>query len=157
MLYSIGEMAKLLSLPASTLRYYDQEGLLPGLTRSPGGTRMFTETDYKALMVIDCLKQSGLSIKEIKSFMELAAGGDETIGDRLALFRGRKAALEAQIEELQETLALLAYKCWYYETAQAAGTEDAVRDLPPDRVPAAHRAAMARLEVRRLAEEETGK
>ena len=89
--------------------------------------------------------------------MELAAGGDETIGDRLALFRGRKAALEAQIEELQETLALLSYKCWYYETAQAAGTEDAVQNLPPDQVPEAHRAAMARLEVRRLAEEETGK
>ena len=98
-----------------------------------------------------------LTPEEIKAFMELAAGGDETIGDRLALFRGRKAALEAQIEELQETLALLSYKCWYYETAQAAGTEDAVRDLPPGRVPAAHRAAMARLEVRRLAEEETGK
>ena len=37
------------------------------------------------------------------------------------------------IEELQETLSLLSYKCWYYESAQAAGTEDAVRNLPPDR------------------------
>ena len=148
MLYTIGEMAKILNVPPSTLRYYYQEGLLPRLERSSGGIRMFTESDYGALMVIDCLKRSGLSIKEIRNFMTLAARGDETIGDRLALFRGRKAAVEAQMNALRETLALLEYKCWYYETAQAAGTEDAVRDLPADAVPEAHREAMERLDIR---------
>ena len=72
MFYTVGEMAKILGVPASTLRYYDQEGLLPFVERSKGGVRMFTEADYSTLMVIGCLKKSGLSIKEIKAFIQMA-------------------------------------------------------------------------------------
>ena len=46
MIYTVGEMAKMLDVPASTLRYYDKEGLLPFVERSPGGIRMFQESDY---------------------------------------------------------------------------------------------------------------
>ncbi len=58
MLYTVGEMAKILGVPASTLRYYDKEGLLPFVERSNGGIRMFTEKDYEWLKVIECLKKS---------------------------------------------------------------------------------------------------
>ena len=77
MLYTIGEMAKVLSIPPSTLRYYDKEGLLPFVERSSGGIRMFTEKDHEWLKVIECLKQSGLSIKEIRDFIDMAMQGDE--------------------------------------------------------------------------------
>lgn len=56
MLYTVGEMAKLLGISSSTLRYYDREGLLPFVERSRGGIRMFTDADYSTLMVIGCLK-----------------------------------------------------------------------------------------------------
>ncbi len=59
MLYTVGEMAKELGIPASTLRYYDQEGLLPFLERSSSGMRMFTDADYETLMVIGYLKNQG--------------------------------------------------------------------------------------------------
>ena len=78
MLYTVGEMAKVLGIPASTLRYYDKEGLLPFVERSSGGIRMFTEKDYEWLKVIECLKESGLSIKDIKSFIGMAKRGDES-------------------------------------------------------------------------------
>ena len=121
MFYTVGEMAKILGVPASTLRYYDQEGLLPFVERSKGGVRMFTEADYTALMVIGCLKQSGLSIKEIKAFIQMAEQGDSSLEERLALFRHRKEAVEKQMQELRETLSLLEYKCWYYETGLPGG------------------------------------
>ena len=54
MLYTIGEMAKILGVPASTLRYYDKEGLLPFVERSSGGIRMFTEKDH------ECSKSSNV-------------------------------------------------------------------------------------------------
>ena len=73
MLYTVGEMAKVMHIPASTLRYYDQEGLLPFVERSSGGIRMFSEKDYEWLKVIECLKSSGLSIKEIRAFIDMAA------------------------------------------------------------------------------------
>lgn len=93
MLFTVGEMARELGIPASTLRYYDQEGLLPFVKRSGSGMRIFTDADYETLMVIGYLKKSGLSIKEIKSFISMAAQGDASIKDRLALFRGRRTAV----------------------------------------------------------------
>ena len=67
MLYTIGEMAKLLDIPASTLRYYDKQGLLPFVERSKSGIRMFQEKDYEWLKLIECLKKSGLTLSEIKN------------------------------------------------------------------------------------------
>ena len=89
MLYTVGEIAKVLGIPASTLRYYDQEGLLPFVERSSGGIRMFTDKDYEWLKVIACLKKSGLSIKNIKAFIDMAARGDESLAERYELFRKR--------------------------------------------------------------------
>lgn len=135
MIYTVGEMAKVLNVNTSTLRYYDSEGLLPFVERSSGGMRMFSEKDYEALMVINCLKKSGLSIREIKQFIEWAMQGDETIEQRLELFTTRREAVQKQIAELQQTLQLLNYKCWYYEVAKEAGTEDAVKNIPPEDIP----------------------
>ena len=70
MTYTIGETAELLGVPASTMRYYDKEGLLPELSRGAGGRRAFEDKDLEALKVIDCLKQSGLHISEIRQFMQ---------------------------------------------------------------------------------------
>lgn len=135
MLYTVGEMARETGIPASTLRYYDKEGLLPFVERTGGGIRMFTDADREALTVIECLKRSGLSIREIRSFMEMCTRGDESLSERKALFEARRDAVKAEIAQLEQSLAVLEYKCWYYETAEAAGTEDAVSDLSTDEVP----------------------
>ena len=145
MLYTVGEMARETGIPASTLRYYDKEGLLPFVERSAGGVRMFTDADREALTVIECLKRSGLSIREIRDFMEMVARGDASLGERRTLFEARRDAVRSQIDQLKRTLEVLEYKCWYYETAEAAGTEDAVRDLPAQLVPERVRAGFEAL------------
>ncbi len=66
MVYAIGEMAKMLGVPASTLRYYDKEGLLPFVAQSSGGIRQFRESDIEWLRVIGCMKKAGMSIKDIR-------------------------------------------------------------------------------------------
>ena len=66
MVYTIGEMAKMLGVPASTLRYYDKEGLLPFVARSSGGIRQFLESDIEWLRVIGCMKKAGMSVKDIR-------------------------------------------------------------------------------------------
>ncbi len=139
MLYTIGEIAKMLGVPASTLRYYDQEGLLPFVKRSNGGIRMFSDRDYEWLKVIECLKRSGLSIKDIKTYIDMTQKGDDSLAERLELFRSRRDAVKRQIEELQGTLALLEFKCWYYERAIEDGTEEKVRTLPLEKLPKQHR------------------
>lgn len=118
MVYTIGEMAKLLGVAPSTLRYYDKEGLLPFMERSEGGIRVFQDKDFEFLQIIHCLKAAGMQIKDIRKFIALVMQGDETIEARLALFQKRKKEVENQIVELQETLDTIRFKCWYYETAK---------------------------------------
>lgn len=140
MLYTVGEMAKILGVPPSTLRYYDKEGLLPFVERSSGGIRMFTEKDHEWLKVIKCLKQSGLSIKDIRTFIDMAMQGDEeSLKKRLALFQARRDAVKKQMDDMQETLKLLEFKCWYYEQAVQDGTEERVRFLSLDEIPSQYR------------------
>ncbi|MBQ6834903.1 MAG: MerR family transcriptional regulator [Lachnospiraceae bacterium] len=123
-MYTIKEVSEMFHIPTTTLRYYDKEGLLPYVERKESGYRSFSETDIQMLRVIECLKKSGMSIKEIRQFADWVQMGDASIKERLEMFRNRKHAVEQQMEELKKTLELIEYKCCYYETALAAGTED---------------------------------
>ena len=135
MVYTVGETAKLVGITASTLRYYDKEGLLPFVERSSGGIRMFQESDFEWLQVIGCMKKAGMSIKDIRQYIEMALQGDDTIGLRLAMFRHQQEALKQQMEELQRTMQMVDYKCWYYETALKAGTVDVPQSMELSQVP----------------------
>ena len=134
-MYTVGEMAKMLGVAASTLRYYDKEGLLPFVERSAGGIRMFRETDIEWLQVIGCMKKAGMSLRDIRQYMELVIQGDDTIDARLEMFRRQRKTLETQMAELQHTMDMVDYKCWYYETAQKTGTIETPKNLPLEQVP----------------------
>ena len=69
-MYTIGQVSEMFGLPISTLRYYDKEGLFPAMERK-NGIRKFGDAELEALRVIECLKTSGLEIKEIKLFKQL--------------------------------------------------------------------------------------
>ncbi len=135
MFYTVGETAKIFNIAPSTLRYYDKEGLLPFVKRSGGGIRMFQESDFNWLYIIECLKKSGLSIKNIKHYIDLSEKGDETIDERLDLFRKQREKVAKQMEELKATLDTLDYKCWYYQTAKSAGTTAVPQNMSIDEIP----------------------
>jgi DNA-binding transcriptional MerR regulator len=122
--YSISEVAKMMDLTVHTLRYYDKEGLMPFVERTPSGVRLFKESDLDALKIIECLKASGMPIKDIKNFIDWCSEGDSTLPHRYDMFIERKAVVEAQMEELKKTMEVIEHKCWYYKTALDAGTED---------------------------------
>lgn len=78
-------------------------------------------------------------LKDIKVYIELALKGDETIHERLELFQKQKPLLEEQLRSMQHTLDVLEYKCWYYETAEKAGTIAAPQNIPTDQIPLKYR------------------
>ena len=135
MYYTVGEMAKRLGVAPSTLRYYDKEGLLPFVERSEGGIRVFKESDYEWLQVIGCLKKTGMQLRDIKTFIEMAMQGDQTIEPRLALITKQKESVKAQIAELEKTLRTLEFKEWYYNTAKENGTTSVPRNMTLDELP----------------------
>lgn len=120
-MYTIGQVSEMFSLPISTLRYYDKEGLFPQMERS-SGIRRFSERELEALRVIECLKRSGLEIKEIKQFMQWCAEGSSTYPQRHELFVQQMETVKAEMSRLEKTLDMLRFKCWYYERAMADGT-----------------------------------
>ena len=126
--YSISEVAKELNLTAYALRYYDKEGLMPFVERTSSGTRLFKESDIDALKIIECLKSTGMPIKEIKNFIDWCSDGDATLQQRYDMFLERKATVEAQMEELKKTMEVIEHKCLYYKTALDAGTENIHKD-----------------------------
>lgn len=121
-------------IPVSTLRYYDKEGLFPNIERV-SGIRRFSYNELEALHIIDCLKKSGLEIKDIKKYMQWCAEGSSTYPKRKELFEKQKIAVEAEINRLQKTLDMLRFKCWYYDTAIADGNEDRIHEMMPDKFP----------------------
>lgn len=146
MVYTVGEMAKLLGVPASTLRYYDKEGLLPFVERSSGGMRMFQEKDYEWLQIIECLKKTGMPLKDIRTYIDLSMRGDATIAARLELVQRQREAVRTQVAELQKTVDTLDFKCWYYETAKKAGSTEIPRNMPLEEIPEQYRAARITLQ-----------
>ena len=134
-MYTIGEVSQMFDIPVSTLRYYDKEGLLPNLKRE-SGARKFSESDLRSLRLVECLKMSGLEIKDIKLFVQWCEEGASSYEKRRNLFAKQKAAVEAEIESKLQVLDMLRFKLWYYEQAIAEGSEDRLLSMLPDKLPA---------------------
>lgn len=132
--YSIGQVAKQFGLPVSTLRYYDREGLFPGLERS-GGIRRFGLQELERLRLIECLKRSGLEIRDIRQFMEWCTEGSGTYAQRLELFVRQEERVRAELDKLQKALDVIRFKRWYYEQALQDGNEEGIRWMLPDGLP----------------------
>lgn len=133
-MYSIGQVAEIFGLPVSTLRYYDKQGLFPGMERS-SGVRRFSEAELEKLRVIQCLKETGMEIREIRQFMEWCADGPSTFPQRRALFESRKAHMEDVLRRMNRTLDMLKFKCWYYEQAMQDGSDEQVKQMIPEGLP----------------------
>ena len=133
-MYTIGQVSEMFNLPISTLRYYDKEGFFPGLERK-GNIRYFSDTELEAIRVIECLKSSGLEIKDIKQFFQWVTEGSSSYPNRKQLFENRKEAVLTEIKQLEKTLAMLEFKCWYYDKAIQDGNEDNINAMLPDKLP----------------------
>ena len=73
------------NIPVSTLRYYDKEGLFPNMKRE-SNIRKFDDSEIETLRIIECLKKSGMEIKDIRRYMELSSKRSSTYAERKALF-----------------------------------------------------------------------
>ena len=133
-MYTIGQVSEMFHLPVSTLRYYDKEGLFPNLERS-SGIRRFSDKEIEALRVIECLKKSGVEIKDIKVFMEWCSQGSSTYSQRRDFFLRQKEIAENEIRKMEKVLDMIRFKCWYYEQAIKDGTEERINQMLSDHLP----------------------
>ncbi len=147
-MYTIGQVSEMFGLPISTLRYYDKQGLFPEMQRT-GGIRQFGDREVATLRIIECLKKSGLEIKDIKQYILWNAQGDETIPQRKALIDRQRQTVMEEMQKLQDTLDVLNYKKWYYDMAEAAGTCAAPARVSAQALPKEHQRAKELLKGQR--------
>lgn len=124
MTYTIKQVSEMMSLPVSTIRYYDKMGLIPFLEKNESGYRIFKEKDISMLRIIECFKNTGMSISEMQQYVEMVKRGDESLEERYQLFVRRKEIVFEEMRQLEKQLETIEHKLWYYETAIKAGTED---------------------------------
>ncbi|BAS48085.1 MerR family transcriptional regulator [Aggregatibacter actinomycetemcomitans NUM4039] len=132
MSYTTAQAAQKMGISAHTLRFYDKEGLLPNVGRDEHGNRRFTDNDLQWLSLLQCLKNTGMSLKDIKRFAKCTTIGNSTIEERLALFENQTQNVKQQISELKRYLSLLEYKVAFYQQAKALGSVQAAAKMMPE-------------------------
>lgn len=120
--YTIAQAAEKTGLSEHTLRYYEREGLLPFVKRTPGGIRSFQDSDFEWLALICCLKKTGMQIKEIKQFVDWCKEGDSTLEKRREMLVGHRDAVVRRIADLRKCLDNIDCKIRCYTSACEAGT-----------------------------------
>lgn len=113
-MYSIQDVSKKTGLSAHTLRYYEKEGLISGVERTPGGFRQYTDEDMERLGLICCLKNTGMSIREIARFVQLSREGDRTLHERVDLLKAHRDQLLVRLEEMQHYLEKITWKVNFF-------------------------------------------
>jgi DNA-binding transcriptional MerR regulator len=98
-MYTVKEVAKLLDLTEHTVRYYTDKELVPSLQRDKNNNRLFDNESINWLIGIKYLKQCGMSVEDIKTYVHLCLEGDSTIEERYEIILKQKANALAQLEE----------------------------------------------------------
>ena len=124
--YSPGQVAEQTGFSIDTLRYYERIGLLDDIERNSGGRRVFTEDDVSWLMILRCLRETGMPIQRMIRFAELARGGEETIPERIELLQEHDRDVDSKIAQLRAEQEHIRGKIGYYrgvldEAAASAG------------------------------------
>lgn len=126
--YSIKQVSELLGISIYTLRYYEQLGILDHVERDAHGWRQFSREDILVLNTVECLKQTGMPLKEIKYYVDLVAQGLPTVAERLQMFEKQQAKVDKQLAELQARKRVIDMKVKYYQTAVDKGSLDVCHD-----------------------------
>jgi DNA-binding transcriptional MerR regulator len=111
---SVSEAAAKVGLSTHTLRWYEQEGLVAPVGRDSAGRRRYTDHDLGWLDLLTKLRRTGMPVRDMRRYAELARQGDHTLAERLRLFREHRERVLARITELQADLEVLDYKIDIY-------------------------------------------
>ena len=112
---SISEVAIETGLTIDTLRYYEKIGLIPELTRSPGGRRIYSEADVTWISFLIQLKATGMPIVHMKKFAALRLLGDISVPERIDMLKRHRDEIEDSIDELRSFLHVVDTKIARHE------------------------------------------
>ena len=119
-IYTIREVSKMFDLPVSTLRYYEDEGILTNVGRSSSNQRIYYETHINRLRSICCFKRTGMSIAKLKDFFSLEKDEENSIDDMIELLELQEKSVEDKLIELHADYDHVQKKIRFYKDIKKA-------------------------------------
>ena len=117
--FTIQEISEMTELPSSTLRYYEELGLLEPVERLANGHRRYTEDDLRRITFIKKLRLIGMSLDTMREFLALYRDGKSSAKQRREILIEHRKNVQAQIDDLVEMLGFIDYKIGLYEGEEA--------------------------------------
>ena len=130
MLFSMKAVCEKTGMTYETLKFYCNQGLVPHVKRDAGNRRVFDERDVAWIESLGCLKRCGLSIQDMRHYVQLCLQGEASIPERKKILAQKRQALVEQIAQLQGAVAYVDQKQAFYEDV-LAGKRPYVSNLLP--------------------------
>lgn len=122
-IYSMKEACSKTNLSYDTLKFYCNEGLVPNVKRDKNNYRIFSDKDIAWINSLSCLKNCGMSIIEMKEYLQLCLKGESTIPERKVILDTKLKELENKIKEIQESINYVKWKQQFYDDVLSGKTE----------------------------------
>jgi DNA-binding transcriptional MerR regulator len=127
--FLIGQLAERTGRSVHTIRWYEAQGLIPGVARDSGRRRVYGELHISWLDLMDRLRRTGMSIAEMREYTELVKQGSSTLARRQALLAAHREQVKGMISEWQQALTLLNTKIDFYDEWVASGKRPAMKTV----------------------------
>ena len=114
-MYTMMQVCRETNMTYQALKYYCNEGLIPNVKRDGNNRRVFDERDIKWIKDLVCLKKCGMSIQEMKEYLELCLQGPSTIPERKEMLEKKQNALKVTIQELKDSVDYIDWKQQFYD------------------------------------------
>lgn len=114
-MYSMKETCQKVGMSYQTLKYYCNEGLIPNVKRDKNNYRVFDDNNIGWIKSLTCLKKCGMSISEIKQYLELCLNGKSTIPKRKDLLNIKRKKLVEELNQIQESIDYIDWKQGFYD------------------------------------------
>lgn len=113
-MYTMKQVCEETNMTYQTLKYYCNEGLVPNVKRDNNNHRIFDDHDLKWIKDLICLKKCGMSIQEMKTYLDLCLQGETTIPQRKEMLEKKQEALRLSIQDLERSIDYIDWKQNFY-------------------------------------------
>ena len=123
MTYSMKQACEKTGLTYDTLKFYCNEGLVPNVKRDKNNYRIFNDKDIDWINSLSCLKNCGMSILEMKEYLDLCLQGEKSIPERKEILEVKLRELDNKIKEIQESIDYIHWKQNFYDDVLSGKTK----------------------------------
>lgn len=126
---TIAEVAERTGLSKDTLRWYETEGLIPGVGRDTSGYRAYDDRTVAVIELVIRLRRTGMSVRDARDFVAMTRQGAATHGRRLALLEGHRRQVVTRLAQVQGDLRAIQEKIDHYEELIIQGRDCDAREV----------------------------